>query len=845
MRSAWFVVMLLAAGAARGEDKLPVLIVDGINNHDWQAATRALRAILLATGRFTVDVSTSPAADAPPAAWDAWNPDFARYRVVVNIFNGGFTHTGIRWPARVQQALEEYIRAGGGLVVYHAANNAFLDWPAYNDMIGLGWRDKNFGPGLIVSANGQVVKIPQGTGLDPGHGPRHDFEVHVLNPDHPITHGLPHTWMQPSEQLTHGQHGPAEGLTILTYAYSDVSHQNEPLDWVRDYGRGRVYTTMLGHTWKDEPSPNLECPAFRKLFAQGVAWAAGGQPSQIQTAAAASGDERMRWFRNDKFGMFIHWGPYSLLAGEWQGHRVPVGTEAEWIMQRFNIPVKDYREVARGFNPVHFNGTELVGLAKAAGMKYLVITAKHHDGFAMYHSHVSQYNIVDWAKFPRDPLKELSEACAAAGIRFCVYYSHREDWDDPDGYGNNWDYDRSRKNFESYLERKSKPQLRELLTNYGPLGLVWFDRGMDTPEHALEFVNLVRTLQPACLINGRVGSYGQELLGDYQDLNDNGMPTGGLEEYWETPQTLNTTWGYSQFDQQWKSPGNVIQRLVEIVSKGGNYLLNIGPMADGTVPTPSVRTLERVGAWMRQNGESIYGTSACPLPEAPWGRCTVKGGRIYLHVFSWPGDAVLRVSDVRAEVTGAYLVSEPSRKLAVVREHGGVAVSLPGRIPDEIDTVVALELGGPLRIDPPIVTQGSDAPFELDYLKAVTAGRAVKRFNRAGKFHISKWAGPQDSVTWHLLVSQTGRYKVTIRYSAPSAWANRSYIIAIGGQSLTGVVGATGEGYQYKTFDLGSVEIPKAGEYTVTIRPAEDSNQYLMYFQSLLLAPAGVALDLE
>jgi alpha-L-fucosidase len=814
--------MLCWAVVARSEDKLAVLIVDGINNHDWQTATRELRTLLLDTGRFTVDVSTSPSADAPAAAWSLWNPNFARYRVVVDNFNGGHTRAGIRWPRRVEQALEEYVRGGGGLVVYHAANNAFLEWPAYNDMIGLGWRDKNFGPGLMVSDEGKAVRIPQGTGLDPGHGPRHDFEVHVLNTGHPVTRGS------------------AEGLTILTYAYSEISHQNEPLDWVRDYGKGRVYTTMLGHTWKDEPNPNLACPEFRKLFAQGVAWAAGGKPSALQTAAASIGDEdRIRWFRNDKFGMFIHWGPYSLLAGEWKGQRVPVGTEAEWIMQRFNIPVKEYREMARGLRPIHFNATEWVALAKAAGMKYLVITAKHHDGFAMYHSRVSPYNIVDWAGFARDPLQELSEACAAAGIRFCVYYSHREDWDDPDGYGNNWDYDRAKKNFASYLERKSKPQLRELLTNYGPLGLVWFDRGMDTPEHALQFVNLVRTLQPSCLINGRVGSYGDELLGDYQDLNDNGMPTGGLEEYWETPQTLNTTWGYSQFDQQWKSPGNVIQRLVEIVSKGGNYLLNIGPMADGTVPAPSVKTLEKVGAWMRQNGQSIYGTSACPLPEAPWGRCTVNGRKIYLHVFSWPGDAVLRLSGFDAEVADAYLLAEPSRKLPVTRDRDGIGVSLPLESPDEIDTVVVLELSGSLQVSPPIVTQGSDSPFELDYLKAVTAGRAVKRFNRAGKFHISKWTGPHDSVTWHLLVSQTGRYKVTIRYSARGAWENRRYIVAIGGQSISGVIGATGEGYEYKSFDLGYVQLRQAGEYTVSIRPAEDSDRNLMYFQSLSLEPVG------
>ena len=205
--------------------------------------------------------------------------------------------------------------------------------------------------------------------------------------------------------------------------------------------------------------------------------------SQAQETTITS-EQRLQWFRHDKFGLFIHFGPYSVLAGEWQGQRVPVGSEAEWIMQRFNIPVKDYREVARQLNPVKFHADDWVGLAKAAGMKYLVITAKHHDGFAMYHSRVSQYNIVDWTPFKRDLLKELAIACRKQGIRFCFYYSQREDWDDPDGYGNNWDYDRSKKNFDRYLELKSKPQLNELLTNYGPVGLVWFDRGLETREQA-------------------------------------------------------------------------------------------------------------------------------------------------------------------------------------------------------------------------------------------------------------------------------------------------------------------------------------------------------------------------
>jgi alpha-L-fucosidase len=550
-----------------------------------------------------------------------------------------------------------------------------------------------------------------------------------------------------------------------------------------------------------------------------------------------SAEERIQWFRHDKFGMFIHWGPYSLLAGEWNGQRVPVGTEAEWIMQRFNIPVKEYREMARRMNPVNFNPQQWVSLAKATGMKYLVITAKHHDGFAMYHSRVSEYNLVNWTPFKRDPLKELSEACQEAGIRFCVYYSHREDWDHPDGYGNNWDYDRSKKDFERYLEQKSKPQLQELLTNYGPLGLVWFDRGIDTPQQAADFVNLVRTLQPRCLINGRVGNYGQELLGDYQNMNDNGMPTGGLEEDWETPQTLNTTWGYSKFDQQSKTAGNVIQRLVEIVSKGGNYLLNIGPMADGTIPPPSIATLEKVGVWMQKNGESIYGTSACPLEEFPWGRCTVKGQKVYLHVFSWPSDAVLRISGLHNEVQNAYLLLAPSRKLSFSRKNGAISVSLPARRLDETDTVVVMEISGQPKVDPPVMTQGSDSSFELDYLKAVTEGRAAKCFNRVGEFHISKWTKPEDSISWYLLVSQKGSYKVSIRYAARNNWGGSKYVVAVGPQCLAAVVEPTGDWYHYRTFDLGTVELLEAGRYTVNIRPAAASDHNLMYFQSLTLEP--------
>ena len=272
---------------------ISVLIVDGMNNHDWPRATRILKRILEDSGRFSVKVSTSPAADAQNNEWRRWQPEFAKYDVVLSNFNGGHKQNSLHWPRELEESLEQYVKGGGGLVIYHSANNSFLNWPAYNEMIGLGWRDKSFGPRLIVSPDVKVVRIPKGQGRNPGHGPEHDFQIALLNTSHPITKGLPKKWLHPHEQLTHGQHGPAQRLTVLTYAYSKDTKENEVMDWVVPYGKGRVYVTMQGHLWKDRPDTAVRCIGFQTMLIRGCQWAATGKvtypvPESFPTADKAS-----------------------------------------------------------------------------------------------------------------------------------------------------------------------------------------------------------------------------------------------------------------------------------------------------------------------------------------------------------------------------------------------------------------------------------------------------------------------------------------------------------------------------------------------------------------------------
>ena len=447
----------------------------------------------------------------------------------------------------------------------------------------------------------------------------------------------------------------------------------------------------------------------------------------LSVATAQTPDPRLDWWREARFGMFIHWGLYAIPAGEWNG-RTDYG---EWIRHTAEIPTGEYEKFVARFNPTKFDADAWVRLAKQAGMQYIVLTSKHHDGFCLFDSKETDFDVMA-TPFKRDIIKELAAACARHGIRLGLYHSIM-DWHHPDYLPRRpWEVTMRPEegaDFDRYV-RYMKAQLRELLTSYGPIGILWFDgqwEGTWTNDRGRDLYDYTRSLQPSIVVNNRVGRAGgdfglnrdQGSIGDYgtpeQQIPATGVP--GLDR--ETCMTMNRNWGYNRADKDFKSTTDLVRMLVDIASKGGNFLLNVGPTAEGVFPAESVERLEGIGAWMQANGDAIHGTQASPFPTLGWGRATrrgIEGGltRLYLHVFDWPANGKLVVPGLLNDPRGAFLLADASRRpLPVERQGDDLAVSLPRVAPDAIDTVVALDIAGrPDVTIAPVIS--SDEPIFLD-----------------------------------------------------------------------------------------------------------------------------------
>jgi len=490
----------------------------------------------------------------------------------------------------------------------------------------------------------------------------------------------------------------------------------------------------------------------------------------------------------------------------------------EWIMHPrvANIPVPEYMALAKTFNPVKFDAMEIAQLAKDAGMKYIIITSKHHDGFAMYHSKANAFNVVDATPFKRDPMKDLAEACRKLGLGFGFYYSHNQDWTFPGGKGGPaQDAAGNPATFDDYFRKKCLPQVKEITSQYGPITLVWFDTPGRMPKHYVqELVDVVRTNQPNALVSGRAG-HG---LGDYQTLGDMEVPSKNVEGMWESVDTTNDSWAYAWYDENWKSPKEILRRLIACVARGGTYMLNIGPRGDGSVPERAAWSLRRSGEWIRRYPQVVYATDASPWEHAlPWGDVTVKGNRMFLSIFEWPESGDLYLPGLKTAVKSAKLLKgKDSEPLPFNMEHGWVHLQLPGRAPEPLVSIVEVELAGKPEADPCwALDPGADTVISAKFATATNAKQGRKRWmEKFGEWkhvtQVTNWM-PGSAASWEVDVLKPGEYLVSLSYTGEGrlVWGVR----VEGGMAIQNQQNAS---QVYQEYPIGWLKFDKPGRYTVS-----------------------------
>ena len=666
--------------------------------------------------------------------------------------------------------------------------------------------------------------------------------------------------------------------------YNNVAHRSTPLvvadhapgEWNRFHilmrgdrvtvylnGRRVVDDTPL----EDHARPGQSIPARGPIELQ-----THGSPLQFRNLFirdldeaddVAEPDDRLAWWREARFGMFIHWGLYAIPAGVWNGQEVPgVG---EWILHHGRIPPAEYETLAARFDPVDFDARAWARFAADAGMRYVVITTKHHDGFCLFDSAQTTFDVMEATPFRRDAMREIADACREAGLRVGWYHSIL-DWHHPDARG---------EAFPSYAAVMRR-QVAELLTRYGPIDVMWFDgEWIDewTHEEGVELYQLCRALRPGIIVNNRVGKGRQGMAGltagDRDDhpgdfgTPEQEVPTTGLPGVdWESCMTMNDTWGYKASDENWKSTETLIRTLVDVVSKGGNFLLNVGPDARGRIPQPSVERLMAMGAWLKVNGASIHGCGAGPFRKPlSWGRCTANlssPGTLYLHVFDWPEDGTLEVPGVLNEVVACGPLADAIAAWTCESGDRGLVVHLPAEPLDPIDTVVRLEVfGAPAVVELPAMPD-ADGSLHLHAIDAEVRGHSARYQSRGGKDNIGFWTDPDDLVAWRVSGLSLGKYCVEIEYACIPQCAGSTYAVEVHpvdanavavaasqAQHRTGVEGcvaSTGSWMAFHTAELGALTIEEeqanAREWEIIVRPLAMPGGAVMNLRRVSLIPA-------
>lgn len=563
-------------------------------------------------------------------------------------------------------------------------------------------------------------------------------------------------------------------------------------------------------------------------------------------------NERARWFIHDRFGMFIHWGVYSGAEGIWKGetHR-DANNYAEWIYYRNRISKEEYVTLLDRFHWDEINPEEWVILAKQAGMKYITFTAKHHDGFALWDSKISNYDIGEYTSHKRDMVKELAAACQKHGLKMGLYYSHWVDWEHE--YG--WDHTReikklSSEDYNRYWQEKVIPQMHELLTQYGPISMFWFDMWIHhsetivTKEQLLQLKNMIRELQPHCLINSRLGlSLEEDPDIDFKTLGDNQLGSKKENFPWQSPATVAHSWGFNAYDTEWKSTTTLLNSLINNVSLNGNLMLNIGPRANGEVPYETIQRLNEMGHWLQVNGESIYGAEAIDLPADmhDWGtitcRKTSEGKNLYLQILNWPLQNKINLTGLTSIPHRVYLLADKSKSPLVFDHEGALTeISLPLIKPDPFVSVAVIEYSGEPDVKPELTAKTTDNGYSLKPGKTLSpATDKITPASRRGT--IPAYVAVFDSsqtFSWNIYVDEPGEKTVDISYSMQSNSGKSKIKIFTSEENLIISSKATGKTVgepnsnwiidNFEAHRAGNINFSQKGYYTITaeIEPFEN-----------------------